>query len=740
MKKINRREFLKIGSVGATALSLQASFGGIIPLDGVRGKNVSIFTSKFRKGIPSICDLCPAHCGVIGFLRYDQIVAIQGNPQHPNNVGKICARGIAGVNQVYDPDRILYPMKRAGKRGEHKWKKITWDEAFAEIVQRMQMIKSNRRDSDFIFHTAAYHIRGLARRFLQTFGNPTFVTNSYHKNENKIQANDKVWGVEKAIVDVRNSKYILNFGANLFESFPDFVPFNQRFGKARIENKIKLVTLDPRLSNTAGRSDEWLPVNPGTDAVVALAMANVIMQNNIFDEQFITRWTDVSVAELRTHLRQYSPEMAGEISGIEPADIERVAVEFAKNQPGFVISGGGATKHLNGYETERVILLLNALVGNIDKKGGLCQPQFHQLNDFSPVDIENARESDARFFIDIKNNNTKVDFYFAYKNNPVYEYPDCEMTKQVFNNINLMPFTVVMDSAMSETAALADIVLPAATFIESWNLDASPGYDQIPFIALAQPVSKPRGEAKSLDEFSLNLSTNLGGRFSLALPFENVENYYNAAVNSINFFTDAKKLWKEGIWYNSQSKPEYETFNPRGFRTNSGRFQIAASAIHGRNLPQFIQIESNQNLRKEELILIPYKVHVMRSDLTNLKWLAEIDHSNYAIINRKKARSLQIFEDDYIILESTAGRMILKAHLTEGIHPNVVAISEGLGHWEFGNFAQSKKFDSDDPDSKFLWWGKAGKGSHPNFIIPVALDSDGKGQAWKDTKVKIYKA
>jgi len=116
MNKINRRDFLKIGALGATAIQ----FGGLVPIFGTRGKNVSIFSRDFRKSVATICDLCPAHCGVLGFLNYKRLAAVQGNPRHLNNRGKICGRGIAGMNQVYDPERILHPMKRDGNRGAGK--------------------------------------------------------------------------------------------------------------------------------------------------------------------------------------------------------------------------------------------------------------------------------------------------------------------------------------------------------------------------------------------------------------------------------------------------------------------------------------------------------------------------------------------------------------------------------------------------------------------------------------------
>ncbi|MDW7681393.1 MAG: molybdopterin-dependent oxidoreductase, partial [bacterium] len=338
MKKFSRREFLKISGIGTAAFSVPAAFAGIIPID-VRGRNVAIFNSKFRKGIHTICDLCPARCGVIGFLRYEDIVAIQGNPNHLNNQGKICARGIAGVNQVYDTDRILHPLKRIGKRGEHKWQQISWEQALAEMSRRLQQIKNSKNENQFVFQADPHRLRGLTKRFLQAFGKPTLLTGGSYQDFNRQSANQRMWGVDRGIADAANSQYFLIFGGNPFETHPDFVQFNQRLIQARLNKRAKLVTVDPRLSNTAGRSDEWLPIKPGTDAIVALAMANVIVQNQLFDDQFINRWTDVTVNQLRSYLAQFTIEKAAEQSLLDASKIERIALEFARKQPGVALTG-----------------------------------------------------------------------------------------------------------------------------------------------------------------------------------------------------------------------------------------------------------------------------------------------------------------------------------------------------------------------------------------------------------------
>jgi len=744
MKKINRRDFLKIGTLGATVIQ----FSGLIPIFGITGRNVSRFSKNFRKGIPTTCNLCPARCGVLGFRHYEYLAAVQGNPKHINNRGRICARGIAGMNQVYDPDRILHPLKRrkGTKRGEGKWEKISWDEALGEIFTRLQAIRNIGNGERFVFHADKRNITGLTRRFLETLGNPTILTSDPLEISNKAAAQKMTWGKSIEVIDASNSRFFLNFGSNPFESHPFYINFNQRIIDGKIDRHARLITIDPRLSNTAGKSDEWIPIKPGTDAYLALAMANIIMEKNLYDAEFISQWTNVSVAELKDYLSNYPVRKAAEITQIETETIERLAVEFATTHPGVAFSGGGVTKHINGTENERCIMLLNAIVGNIDIKGGFCLPRKYRLKDFDPDDEFIQNQNSLEFFNLVNEQKQKVDLYFAYKINPVYEYPDCNFTQQVMKDEKLMPFAVVMDTVMSETAALADLVLPATTFLESWDLDSTPSFDLVPFVALTQPVIDPPGESKPIYDVCIQLATFMGSRVANIFKYEKIEDYIKEIAIQVPGLTpsrDFENLKKYGIWIPTTQQVEYQIYQQQGFKTLSRRFEIAASALSNRgfsSLPKYEPIREHINLAKNELVLIPYHVNVLRPDLANSKWLAEINHTNMALLNPKTARRLKIKQGDKIVLESSIGQIEIDAHITGGIHPEVVAIANSLGHWEFGRIAQAKRFESDDPDTEFIWWEKKGNGINPNFIIPLSADNLGKGQSWMDTKVKVRKA
>ena len=296
---------------------------------------------------------------------------------------------------------------------------------------------------------------------------------------------------------------------------------------------------------------------------------------------------------------------------------------------------------------------------------------------------------------------------------------------------------------MSETAALADLVLPATTFLENWSLDSTPSFDLIPFVSLGQPVIQPLGESRSLYDVWMKMAEVMDSQSTSNFRYENIEDYIKEIVAQIPGFSpdrDFSNLKKNGIWYSEGEKAEYKIYNNGGFNTPSKKIEIAATDSKVSRLPAYEPIPGHLGLAKNELVLIPFHVNVMRPDLANLKWLSEIHYKNSALINSKTARSLKIKTGDKIVIESSVGELKVSAHVSEGVHPEIIAIASDLGHWEYGRIAHGKKFKSEDPDTDFVWWAKKGEGVHPNWVIPVSTDPVGKGQCWMDTKVKVRKA
>lgn len=743
-KNIDRRKFLKLTSTGFISTFVLNEFSPLFAEIASSGKNISFLSGEFRKGIPTFCNLCPAQCGIMGFVEGNRLAGIQGNPQHPNNRGKICSRGIAGMNLVYDPQRLLFPLKRTGKRGQGEWTQISWKEALSAISTRLNQLRQQRKVSEIVFNAEQRYLKGITRRFLKALGQPTIVTSPNYDDPNKAYAQMITWGEPYEIPDVENSSYILLFGANPFESHPLYINLSQRIIEARLNNGAKLVTIDPRLSNTAGRSNEWIPIYPGTDSYVALAMANVIMENDLHDGEFINRWTNISVEELRSYLSQFSLEKAEEISTIPAQQIKQLAIDFATRKPSVAISGSGITKRRNGTQNERCIMLLNAVTGNIDKKGGFCLPRKFQLEDYSTKLDYDTKSVD--FYKSLDSGDSRINVFISILSNPVYESPSVDLVTELMKSEEKVPFLVVIDQVMSETAMFADIVLPAATFIESWDISVAACFDFVPLITLGQPVIPAQGESKSLAEIWIRLAELLGGDIALNLVYNNIEDYVKeitVQVPGLTLGRDYNHLKQNGIWESNNKQAQYEIYKDEGFETGTGKFEIVSSQLRAKGqpeLPQYIPEQGKISLKKNQLLLIPFTSNVMTPDLANAKWLSEINHTNSALINPNTARRLGIRDGQKIMLSSSGSDLEVQVKIFQGIHPKAIALCNGLGHWAYGKIAQAKKHESQDPDTKLLWWSKHGNGVNPNLLIEINLDPVGKGQSWKDTVVELKKA
>ena len=736
---MSRRDFIKWGAGGiaflATGFPLE---GKPVPLE--KGKSVSGTTGRMRKSIPSVCMMCPASCGILGYLEYGKVVKIGGNPLDPNSRGRLCAKGIAGINHLYNPDRIPFPLRRVGSRGEGRWKQISWEEAFREIALRLQELQAEGRHHDLIIrNTWDRASNELAARFASAFGSEVTIDHALLESPNGSSAHHEISGYSMGVGDVSHCRYILNFGANPYESHYLYVPFIQRLIDARINLGAKLVTFDVRISQTAGKSDEWLPIIPGTDGMVVLAMAHVIAHEDLWDKLFIERWTNTSPSRLLRHLAPYTPKKAEGVSGVRASDIERIAIEFATSKPSFAMGGGGTLKHVNGTSNQRSILLLNALVGNLDTKGGYFFPKPYPLEspDPKPPQSKSVNPESQNFFLRVNRGMQRAGVLMTHMDNPVYKGPDSKLISKVLHDENRIPFHVSIDSFLNESNLYADIVLPEAIYLERWDLLSPPPMERVPFIALRQPISKPLGQSLSFPDILIALAQRVGGGMEGYFRFGRMEHYIEAMISKIPKLVDAGGidfLMEKGIWVDHDLKPQYRSYERKKLKTPSGKFEFDPI------LPVYSPIPHHQRLGDGELHLVTFQWNVHSySQTANCKWLMEIVHRNPIWINEETARRRGLKKGDQVRVTSSLGSLVTPVFVTQGIHPRVVALSDSLGRWNYGRTSQGKPFRSQDPETDLLWWGKHGVGVHPNPIIPILQDPLGEGQGWMDTVIKVEK-
>jgi anaerobic selenocysteine-containing dehydrogenase len=371
----------------------------------------------------------------------------------------------------------------------------------------------------------------------------------------------------------------------------------------------------------------------------------------------------------------------------------------------------------------------------------------------------------ASSFLKLLDEGKQVSLYVTATSNPAYDDPETERTVESLKDEKRIPLHIAFDTHMTETAALADIVLPAATFLESWEVISEPGMDLLPYVTLRQPVVQPMaetrflragekmssppfrslGESRSPGDVFLEVAHRMGGDTADSMQFSSTRDYVQAVVASIGGLKDAgglKHLQRHGFWVDSSITPDEMMYRDHGFPTPSGLFEIHSDTLMHMNispLPVFRADRSHMNLKEQEFILVTPSINLQTGRTANCKWLSEIAHDNPVWINTAVAEIFGIREGDRVRIASSRGEIQATAHLTQGIHPGTISLAAGFGHWAWGRVAEAKRGESDDPDTKLVWWGKTGNGVHPNPLVPVYHDPDGGGQTWHSTRVSIEK-
>ncbi len=739
--------------------------------------------------IPTMCLNCSTVCGMVAKVEDGKIRKLEGNPLDPNSQGKLCAKGQAAINMVEDPERILYPMKRVGPRGSGQWQRVSWEEAVASISVRMRKLRRQHCPEKLVLLYGRDRTNGFLERFTNAFGTPNKLGHRGLCSLNKRMAIRSVIGdTDWETPDFAQTRYILNFGSNFYEAHQGHVGIMTRVAEAK-RNQAKLVTFDVRLSNTAAQSDEWHPVFPGTDGLVALAIGHVILRDDLQDNAFIQEWTNASLDEWKAHYQEYTPELAEHQSGVPAKKIEEIAHEFAKAAPrATTITNRGAHAHENGFYNEWAVVCLNALVGNIGQPGGWCyipgdvnrsapQPgpippkpniktELSHPTELPYVNQVYPKAASSTIFPTIAEGKAEVDVLFSYYVNAPMSWPEGpSFVRDVLLDETLIPFHVVVDAFHSEMVEVADYVLPDATFLEKWDLDARNSYELQPYVGLRQPVVPPPGECQDIRDILITLAKAIDDEMATYFDFEDAEDFINEWAKGVPGGMEALK--EKGIWVDETvskaftpylENTGFEINDPsiiidesgtvrlaetnesvgrlwngqivKGFSTPDRKFQFKLPNIglisEAKNpiTPVYRPILEHQQLGRDEFILTTFKWNVhTQSRTANQGWLTEIIGDNPCWIHPKTAEMYRLSEDQEfkIIARSRNGEqpfIIVKPYITEAIHPQVLAISASFGHWQYGKTAK-------------------GKGYNPNPLIKNGMDPVGGGQAWNDTVVSI---
>lgn len=747
------------------------------------------------KKIPTMCLNCSTVCGMIVTVDQERIRKIEGNPLDPNSRGKLCAKGQAAITMVEDPDRLRFPMKRTGPRGSRQWQRIEWDEAIDMVATRLKTLRQTGKIKELMVQYGRDRTNGFLDRFVDALGTPNKLGHRGLCSLNKRMAikasiGDTDWDTP----DLENSKVILNFGSNFFEAHQGHVGMLNRVAKARRDGAY-LVTFDVRLSNTAAQSDEWIPIRPGTDGIVALAIGHVIFRDGLDSRSFLNEWTNVNRDTWFQHYMTFTPQWAERESGVSQSVIERLAHRFAQSAPNVTtLSNRGAHAHENGFNNERAILCLNAVVGSIGEPGGwsytagdvnqlVPQPQpippkptlTTQLS--HPIEFPVAnnlypRAVSSLVYPDLASGRVHIDTLISYYVNAPMSWPQGPTSvRTTLLDEDVIPFHVAIDAFDSETVEVADLVLPDATFLEKWDLDARNSLEFQPYVGLRQPVVTPPHQCRDIRDILAQIARATDPEVAQYFPDPTAESFVRRWAQSVP--GGLERLQRDGIWVSEAKQPIRDEFKHpvglcssdegvmvrndgiveyrpgpeqeatiigrvwnghivKGFNTLDRCFQFELTSLHPITppdlkdglRPNYHPITQHKNLRPNEFFLTTFKWNVhTQSRTANQVWLTEIVSNNPCWIHPFALRQLGLRDGGQVAIYRTrpigdASPVIVEMHATEAIHPKVLAISASFGHWRYGRIAQ-------------------GRGVNPNALIPPWVDPLGGGQAWNDTVVRL---
>ena len=668
---------------------------------------------------------CYSSCSFKVHVEDNRIVNFDPHPANKATPEGVCIKGLSYLERAHSPDRIIHPLKKNAK-GE--FEQITWEDALNEIASKLSSFKEKYSPQSILFYTAS-GMSGLTNtfsyRFWEMFGGATTMYGNLCWPAG-LEATRLTMGENKHNVpwDIEKAKLIILWGKNPAETNIQQMIFIE---KAQA-NGAKLIVIDPRRTPSSERADLLIQPKPGTDAALALTIANLIIQNGNIDHHFIEKHV-LGFEEFKTSIEKWTVEKASQITDIPIKFIQQLADDIGKTNPMTLVPGYGMQRFTNGGQTTRTLLALNILTGNIGKPGA-C---FHYANLQSYV-FDSVKEpmsyypkieanpvfrrsiSMAKLGEDmLSTKNPDLKMIWVERGNPISQNPDTNTTLKAFRKLE---FRVVVDQFMTDTAREADIVLPAKNMFE--QSDIIGGYWN-PYVQLKPKVMESVGETKPETEIYYLLAEKLNFPKKEILKFlpepgnEKIENYLKEKI----------KQYPELDWEELRKGPvlapgnEEVAFANIQFPTPSGKIELYSKTAHelwGVNpLPTFEVLKEKDDLKSKKqkfYLLSPNTKNRIHSQFGNLKAIKQFAPEPEAIMNATDALEKGIRNGDKIRISNHRGEVITKARLNFSIKRGCIVYYNG-------------------------WW--ISEGGSPNFLSKGRETDMGHGTAFHDCLVEVEK-
>ncbi|MDH5695526.1 MAG: molybdopterin-dependent oxidoreductase [Dehalococcoidia bacterium] len=662
--------------------------------------------------IKTDCILCVWGCGINAYVEDGRLVKVEGMTEHPLNQGVLCPRGRQLVDYVYSPDRLRYPMKRVNG----SWERISWDEALDTIAGKLQQIKDKYGAHALAIFCGSIGVENnelaaFARRFRGAYGTPNFLSVESNCFRSRILAHQLTFGAF-LLEEPEKAKCIILWGHDPDNSK---LPLANKLYQA-LDKGMELIVINPKRTSLAKRGIH-VQLRPGTDCALALGMLNVIISEDLYDKEFVDKYT-VGFDKLVEHVKQYSPQKVEKITWVAADDIKRIARIFATTKPASIIQGiCSLDQQINGLQTSRVLALLQVVTGNIDIPGSWVNVPFPRLGSLH-IKVEEkpigAAEHPLFYSLWGRQSPYGQTMYFADTvltekpypikalivtgGNPVLTLPDSNKISQALDKLELL---VVIDLFMTETAEMADIVLPACSFIERSGL----GYvyavtSGMPYIILRKRLIEPLWECWPDWKFWCELGRKMGYEdlFPWQTDDEVVEHWLKPTGLTIKQLTEQSP---EGVFF---ADKKYDMCQKGEFRTPSGKIEIYSETLaeHGYD-PLPVHVEPSQSpvshpeLAQKYPLILTTGARILEYTHTQFRNVPQLQQSApepIAEIHPDTAAKYGVADGDTIAVETRKGQIEIKVRTTEDLAPGVVSIPHG---WAQANANILTELEPRDP-------------------------------------------
>ena len=716
MSKISRRDLLQyIGAGGIGAV------GGVLYGESIE-RDVELLIPQvvppedYSPGIATwyntVCNQCSAGCGISVRIREGKAKKIEGNPVHPVSQGRLCARGQSGLNVLYNPDRIREPLTNAGQRGTGNFYPTSWDEVLTTIGSRIGRLKIENNASRVRLLTGRVrgHLDELFAQFMGLLGSDHYQQYDFTYPSALLAANRISFGTDRLpYYDIKNADLLLSFGADYLGTWISPVHHSLAYGhmrQGRAGRRGKTVQVESRMSLSGAAADEWVAARPGTEGLLALGIAHILVSDGHYSGSDRDQWSDV--------LQAYSPSAVSAETDISEDNIRQLAREFGTSKAALAIAGGATTAGTNAVASAVAVNALNHLAGNLGQPGGII---FNSDQAFSAT--PGTRQAGMQGILDLVEamEAGEVDVLLVHDSNPIFSLPDGVGFRQALDKVRLI---VALSSFRDETTEQADLILPTNTYLESWGDDVPDPGVGFPVASISQPVVTTLYDTLPVGDIMLSLARQIGGELPMAMPWRTMEEF-------------VKERWREEYEKRGSADQDFEAFWQAALEAGvwgqpgviagdqivpSGAATIAAITNPA---SQFAGSETDY-----PLVLHPYlSASLLDGRGANLPWLQELPdpltsvvYGSWAELNPATAEDLGIREGDVLEVETPAGSVSVPALIFPALRPGVVAMPIGQGHTAYGRYARNR-------------------GANPMDLVSMQIDDRSGDLAWAATRARV---